>query len=125
MNPLSLRTFRTKPASLFDTAGEDVRAEQPTDRACNRGGKSDHVVFCSSVCAPNVLTPTVIDEFNHSFPFVCMLPCNVPLGGHPSEYRMAVKYAKLKLGALNPFVDPSGGRSEIRYARSQVQRDSH
>ena len=40
------------------------------------------------------------------------LPCDVPLGDHPSEYGMAENYAKLKPGAPNPFIDPSGCRHE-------------
>jgi len=75
-------------------------------------GKSYQVVFYSSLRSPTVLTPPVIDEFNHSFAVVRTLPCDVPLGDHPSEYGMTEKYAKLKPGAPNPFIDPSGCRLE-------------
>ena len=74
--------------------------------------KTYQVVFYSSLRSPNVLTLPVIDEFNHSFAVVRTLPCDVPLGDHPSEYGMTEKYAKLKLGALNPFIDHSGCRLE-------------
>ena len=76
------------------------------------GGKTYQVVFYSSLRSPNVLTPPVIDEFKHSFAVVRTLPCDVPLGDHPSEYGMAEKFAKIKPGALNPFIDPSGCRLE-------------
>jgi metallo-beta-lactamase class B len=33
------------------------------------------------------------------------LPCDVQLGDHPSEYGMWEKYAKLKPGGPNPFID--------------------
>lgn len=75
-------------------------------------GKTYQVVFYSSLRSPTVLTPPVIDEFNHSFAVVRTLPCDVPLGDHPSEYGMAEKYAKLTPGAPNPFIDPSGCRLE-------------
>ena len=75
-------------------------------------GKTYQVVFFSSLRSPTVLTPPVIDEFNHSFAVVRTLPCDIPLGDHPAEYGMAAKYAKLKPGAMNPFVDPSGCRLE-------------
>jgi metallo-beta-lactamase class B len=75
-------------------------------------GKTYQVVFYSSLRSPTVLTQEVIDEFNHSFAVVRTLPCDVPLGDHPSEYGMAEKYAKLKPGAPNPFIDPSGCRLE-------------
>jgi metallo-beta-lactamase class B len=75
-------------------------------------GKTYQVVFYSSLRSPNVLTPPVIDEFNHSFAVVRTLPCDVPLGDHPAEYSMTEKYARLKPGAPNPFIDPSGCRLE-------------
>jgi metallo-beta-lactamase class B len=77
-----------------------------------QAGKTYQVVFYSSLRSPAVLTPPVIDEFNRSFALVRTLPCDVPLGDHPSEYGMAEKYAKLKPGAPNPFIDPSGCRLE-------------
>jgi metallo-beta-lactamase class B len=75
-------------------------------------GKTYQVVFYSSLRSPEVLTAPVIDEFQHSFAVVRTLPCDVPLGDHPAEYGMAEKYTKLKPGAPNPFVDPSGCRLE-------------
>jgi metallo-beta-lactamase class B len=75
-------------------------------------GKTYQVVFYSSLRPPTVLTAPVIDEFNHSFAVVRTLPCDVPLGDHPAEYGMTEKYAKLKPGAPNPFIDPSGCRLE-------------
>jgi metallo-beta-lactamase class B len=75
-------------------------------------GKTYQVVFYSSLRSPTVLTPPVIDEFKHSFAVVHTLPCDVPLGDHPSAYGMVEKYAKIKPGTLNPFVDPSGCRLE-------------
>jgi metallo-beta-lactamase class B len=75
-------------------------------------GKTYRVVFYSSLRPPTVLAPPVIDEFNHSFTVVRTLPCYVPLGDHPAEYGMAEKYAKLKPGGPNPFIDPSGCRLE-------------
>jgi metallo-beta-lactamase class B len=75
-------------------------------------GKTYQVVFYSSLRSPTVLTPPVIAEFNHSFAVIRTLPCDVPLGDHPSEYGMVEKYARLTPGALNPFIDPSGCRLE-------------
>jgi metallo-beta-lactamase class B len=55
--------------------------------------------------SPTVLTPAIVDEFNRSFKVVRSLPCDVPLGDHPAQYSMAEKYAKLRPGGPNPFVD--------------------
>ncbi len=36
------------------------------------------------------------------------LPCDVPLGDHAAQYDMQAKYAKVRKGGPNPFVDPAG-----------------
>jgi len=75
-------------------------------------GKSYEVVFWCSLRSPATLTPPVIEEFNHSFEVVRSLPCDVPLGDHPSEYGMLAKYAKMQSGAENPFIDRTGCKAE-------------
>jgi len=76
------------------------------------GGKSFDVVLFSSLRSPTTLTPPVIEELNHSFQFVRTLPCDVGLGDHPGEYDMQKKYAKIRTGAPNPFIDPAGCKFE-------------
>jgi metallo-beta-lactamase class B len=85
------------------------------------GGNTYQTVFYSSLRSPTVLTPPVIEEFNHSFAVVRTLPCDVPLGDHPSEYAMTEKYAKLKPGAVNPFIDPAGCRLEADMEQSMLK----
>jgi len=70
------------------------------------GGKTYKVVFGCSLRAPTPLTPAIVAEFNRTFKALRVLPCDVPLGDHPAEYGMEEKYAKLKSGRPNPFVDP-------------------
>ena len=68
------------------------------------------------------LTPPVIKEFNHSFAVVRKLPCDVPLGDHPSEYSMTEKYSRrLKPGGSNPFIDPSGCRVEANLQQAMFK----
>ena len=86
------------------------------------GGKTLQVVFYTSLRSPNVLTPPVIKEFNHSFAVVRKLPCDVPLGDHPSEYSMTEKYSRrLKPGGPNPFIDPSGCRVEANLQQAMFK----
>ena len=59
-----------------------------------------------------MLTPAIADEFNRAFKVVRSLPCDVPLGDHPSQYNMEEKYAKLKNGGPNPFIDAAGCQLE-------------
>ena len=72
------------------------------------GGKTYHVVFGCSLRAPGAVTKNIAAELDRSFKLVRALPCDVPLGDHPAEYRMLEKYALAKSGAPNPFIDPAG-----------------
>jgi metallo-beta-lactamase class B len=71
------------------------------------GGKTYNVMFGCSLRPPAVVTPEVADEFTRSFKTVRALPCDVQLGDHGAQYNMREKFAKLKDGAPNPFIDPA------------------
>ena len=71
------------------------------------GGRTYNVVFSCSLRAPAPLTPAIVDEMNRSFKLVRTLPCDVQVGDHPAQYNMHEKYAKLKNGGPNPFIDPA------------------
>jgi metallo-beta-lactamase class B len=71
------------------------------------GGKSYNVVINCSLRPPNVVTPAIAQEFDRSFKVVRSLPCDVQLGDHPAQYNMQAKYAKMKSGSPNPFIDPA------------------
>ena len=86
------------------TAGHTRGATAWTTRVQD-GGRNYDVVFFSSLRAPNVITPDVQKEFDRTFPAVRALPCDVPLGDHPAQYGMDEKFARLKSGAPNPFID--------------------
>jgi len=80
--------------------------------AVQEGGRTYDVVFGCSLRSPNTIPPDVAAEFTRSFDVVRRLPCDVPLGDHPAEYRMQEKFARLKPGAPNPFVDVAGCHQE-------------
>jgi len=106
------------------TAGHTRGCTTWTMRA-QEGGRSYNVVFACSYRAPANVTPEIESEFNRTFTLIRSLPCDVPLGDHPAQYNLTAKYAKLKAGAPNPFVDPSNcwGEAEIQEAmlRAQIQ----
>jgi len=87
------------------------------------GGKDVNVVFACSYRAPASVTPDVENEFNRTFTAIRSLPCDVPLGDHPAQYDMATKYARVKPGAPNPFVDPGNCwlEAEIQEAMLRAQ----
>jgi metallo-beta-lactamase class B len=69
------------------------------------GGRNYHVVFHCSLRVNAALTPALVDQFNRSLKVVRAMPCDVPLGDHPAQYNMLEKYAKLRSGGPNPFID--------------------
>jgi metallo-beta-lactamase class B len=95
------------------TAGHTPGATTWTMKA-SEGGKSYDVVFFTSLRAGAAVTPAVRAAFDRSFALVRTIPCDVPLGDHPAEYRMQEKYARLKNGAPNPFIDKAGCLTEAR-----------
>lgn len=87
------------------------------------GGKDLNVVFACSYRSPASATPDIESEFNRTFTVIRSLPCDVPLGDHPAQYNMAAKYARVKPGAPNPFIDPADCwlEAEIQEAMLRAQ----
>src|SRR2546428_3237660 len=71
------------------------------------GGKTYNVVIHCSLRPPTPVGPAVAAEFYRTFPVVRSLPCDVGVGDHPAQYNMQAKYAKLKSGGPNPFINPA------------------
>ena len=93
------------------TAGHTRGCTTWTTKA-QEGGKTYNVVINCSLRPPNVLTPPITDEFNRSFKLVRSLPCDVQVGDHPAHYDMETKFAKLRSGGRNPFIDSASCRLE-------------
>ena len=84
------------------------------------GGKSYDVVIMGSVgvnpgfrLVNNPDIPRQADEYRRAFQVSRALPCDVPLASHGAMYNMAEKYARLKDGGQNPFIDPAGYKAEL------------
>ncbi len=82
-------------------------------------GKTYDVVIIGSVgvnpgyiLVNNKDVPDIAGEYQRSFRLLRSLPCDVPLGSHPSMYNLAEKYPKLGKGP-NPFIDPAGYKHEL------------
>ena len=86
------------------TAGHTPGCTAWTMKA-QEGGKTYDVVFHCSVRSPGTISPAVAQQFERTFKVVRALPCDVPLGDHPAQYRMLEKHAKLASGGPNPFLD--------------------
>lgn len=86
------------------TAGHTPGCTAWTMKA-QEGGRTYDVVFHCSVRSPGTISPAVEQQFERTFKVVRALPCDVPLGDHPAQYRMLEKHAKLAAGGPNPFID--------------------
>src|SRR5262245_50152786 len=80
------------------TAGHTPGATTWTTKASD-GGKTYEVVLFTSLRVGAAVTPALAAAFDRSFALVRTLPCDVPLGDHPAEYRMQEKYAKVQAGS--------------------------
>lgn len=83
-------------------------------------GKSYDVVILGSIgvnpgyiLVNNKNYPEIADDYVRGFKVLRSLPVDVFLASHGNFYEMAEKYAKLKDGGPNPFIDPTGYRSHL------------
>jgi metallo-beta-lactamase class B len=61
----------------------------------------------------NTLYPQIASDYERMFRVLKALPCDVFLGAHGDYYGMEAKYARMKEGEANPFIDPEGYKSYI------------
>jgi metallo-beta-lactamase class B len=52
--------------------------------------------------------PQIAEDYERMWRVLKLLPCDIFLGAHGGYFAMEEKYARLKDGAANPFVDPAG-----------------
>ena len=84
------------------------------------GAATYHVVIVGS---PNVnpgyklvdnpLYPSIAQDYERMFRVLKSLPCDVFLGAHGGYYGMEEKFARIKNGGPNPFIDPDGYRNFV------------
>jgi metallo-beta-lactamase class B len=84
------------------------------------GGKTLDVAIVGSpnvnkgyVLVGNTLYPGIVQDFEKTFKVLKALPVDVFLGAHGDYYGMPAKYAQMKPGAPNPFIDPAGYKAYI------------
>ncbi len=84
------------------------------------GGKTYNVVVVGSPnvnpgykLVNNALYPQIASDYERMFRVLKSLPCDVFLGTHGEYYGMEAKYARMKEGGPNPFIDPEGYKSYI------------
>jgi metallo-beta-lactamase class B len=61
----------------------------------------------------NAAYPQIAQDYEQMFRVLKALPCDVFLGAHGAYYGMEEKFARVKEGAANPFVDPEGYKTFV------------
>lgn len=56
----------------------------------------------------NASYPQIADDFARTFRVLKALPVDIFLGAHGNYFDMETKYARMKAGAANPFIDSQG-----------------
>lgn len=79
------------------------------------GGKTRNVVIIGSPnvnpgykLVDNAKYPGIAADYERMFRVLKTLPCDVFLGAHGGYFDMEVKYARMKAGTADAFVDPKG-----------------
>jgi metallo-beta-lactamase class B len=61
----------------------------------------------------NAAYPQIGSDYEIGFRVLRSLHCDVFLGAHGNYYDMEAKYARLKKGGMNPFIDPDGYKQYV------------
>jgi metallo-beta-lactamase class B len=61
----------------------------------------------------NAAYPQIASDYEKGFGVLKSLHCDVFLGAHGGYYGMEEKYARIKDGASNPFIDPDGYKNYV------------
>jgi metallo-beta-lactamase class B len=84
------------------------------------GGKTYNAVIIGSPnvnagykLVNNALYPQIAEDYDKMFRILKSLPADVFLGAHGNYYGMEAKYARVKEGGPNPFIDPEGYKSYV------------
>lgn len=84
------------------------------------GGKSYDVVIVGSPnvnegykLVGNTAYPQIAGDYEKGFRVLQSLHCDVFLGAHGNYYGMEEKYARIKDGGANPFIDPGGYKNYV------------
>jgi metallo-beta-lactamase class B len=91
------------------------------------GKMQNAVIICSPNVNPgyrlvdNARYPTIARDYERMFRVLGSLRCDVFLGAHGVYYDLDAKYARLKTGAADAFVDPAGCAAFVRQKEQEFR----
>jgi metallo-beta-lactamase class B len=96
----------------------------------SEGGKAYNVVIVGS---PNVNPgyklvhndnyPQIAADYERMFEVLKSLPCDIFLGAHGAYFGLEEKYALMKDGAANPFIDPGGYKEFVAQKEQEFRAE--
>jgi metallo-beta-lactamase class B len=96
----------------------------------SEGGKAYNVVIVGS---PNVNPgyklvhndnyPQIAADYERMFEVLKSLPCDIFLGAHGAYFGLKEKYALMKDGAANPFIDPGGYKEFVAQKEQEFRAE--
>ncbi len=101
------------------TAGHTKGCTTWTMKLQDRGQSYDVVIVGSPnvnegyKLVKNAAYPQIAGDYERMFQVLRSLHCDVFLGAHGGYYGMEAKYARLKDGGANPFIDPEGYKNYV------------
>ena len=94
------------------------------------GGKTYNVVIVGSPnvnpgykLVGNAKYPGIAEDYAKTFRVLEGLPCDVFLGAHGAYYGMEAKYARMKAGAKDVWVDPAGYKAYVADRKAAFERE--
>jgi metallo-beta-lactamase class B len=67
--------------------------------------------------------PEIAQDYVKTFAVLRSLPCDLFLGAHGGYFGLAAKYAKVKAGGANPFIDPEGYKAYVEERNQSFQKE--
>lgn len=84
------------------------------------GGKTYNVLILGSPnvnpgykLVNNAAYPQIAQDYERMWRVLKSLPCDIFLGAHGEYFNMEEKYARMKNGGPNPFIDPDGYKAYV------------
>jgi metallo-beta-lactamase class B len=71
----------------------------------------------------NAQYPEIAADYTRMFAVLKALPADIFLGAHGSYFDMEEKYARLKPGSPNPFVDPDGYKKFVTEKEQEFRNE--
>jgi glyoxylase-like metal-dependent hydrolase (beta-lactamase superfamily II) len=94
------------------------------------GGKTYDAVIVGSpnvnagyTLVGNKIYPEIATDYERTFKVLKSLPCDLFLGAHGDYFNLTAKYARLKGGGTNPFVDPDGYKKYVAERERAFRRE--